>query len=165
MIMTMTSRYRRPASQHCLAEIRIDNPVLLEILTHYRNKGALGESVSALAVGAGETRPYAFQMTLENKADVQRAPKSLQDVLPHLVKILDENLYAPWGIKIPRNEVQFQAMLSELRERALEIEIAYQSVSWCSNGIRPDGTPCEFVYDRGEEEDELIYGSFDQFWR
>jgi len=161
--MTMTSRYRRPTFGTCLAEIRIDNPILLEILSRYRNKGALGESIAALAVGAGETRPYAFQMTLENKADVQRAPKSLQDVLPHLIKILDENLYAPWGIKIPRNEAQFQAMLAELKDRTMEIEIAYESVFWCSNGIRSDGTPCEFVYDRGEEEDELIYGSFDYF--
>lgn len=162
--MTMISRFRKPTFENCLAEIRIDNPILLEILTRYRNKGALGESISALAVGAGETRPYAFQMMLENKADIQRAPTSLQDVLPHLIRILDDNLYAPWGIKIPRNEAQFQAMLTELKERTLEIQMAYESVFWCSNGLRPVGTPCEFVYDRGEEDDELIYGSFDQFW-
>ncbi len=163
--MNMVSRFQRPASRPCMAEIRIDNPVLMEILIRYRNKGALGESVAALAVGVGETRRYAFQMTLEERQEIQRAPRTLQEVLPFLVNILDENLYAPGGIKIPRNESQFQAMLNELKERKLEIEMAYESVYWCSTDARPDGTPCEFVYDRGEEEDELIYGSFEDFWR
>lgn len=160
-MMLLTSPYRRSASAPCLAEIRIDNPVLLEILTRYRQLGALGESIAALSIAVGEPKIYAFRMNLEDRNDRLHAPRSLSEVVPILLRVLDENLYAPWGIKIPRNEPQFRALIRELDNRKLEIEASYESVYWCSEGKRKDGTPCAFVYDRGEEEDELIYGTFD----
>lgn len=160
-MMLLTSPYRRSASAPCFAEIRIDNPVLLEMLTRYRQRGALGESIAALSIAVGEPKIYAFRMNLEDRNDSLHAPRSLSEVVPILLHVLNENLYAPWGIKIPRNETQFQALIQELEYRKLEIEASYESVYWCSEGKRKDGAPCTFVYDRGEEEDELIYGTFD----
>jgi len=153
------------SSSYSSASIVIDNPVLLEILQKYKDKGAFeGQHFD---IGGYDTswwsrdssrepiKTPAFYLYEDDGFGLNGAPERLGDVLNMIISYLKEHLEC--------DEEMLKQILTELDERREDIESAYKQVGWeygtlCNegneevyNGYIDETYLFKFDTERGEE--------------
>lgn len=144
------------SSSYCTAEVIIDNPVLLEILQKYKDKGLFGDRKPIFGIGEYETvdeywdeyersrydnktkTPALFYYEHQSDDDLYHAgicdwiwPKTLDEVIVKIIEIISGSS------EYLNNEIQ-NALVEELNQRKTEIDSAYTSVYWASSGDGED---------------------------
>lgn len=117
------------SSSYSSAEIRIDNPVLLEILKQYKKNNAFGTSEYNFGKGIGKRakgKELAWKFEDEEMAEIFFAPENLNDVLHRFIDVMDERVDLDDDI----DKAQYEALKQELKQRRREINAAYVDVSW-----------------------------------
>ena len=130
------------SSSSLIAEIVIDNPVLLEILQRYKDMGLFSNIDPYFAIGtynsndaffdeddyALETKTPAFFIFEDPCGDrwstVTRSPKSLDEVLTIIIEIMEHEFNSGFDPDF------FKQMKTELHQREREITDGYQKVIW-----------------------------------
>lgn len=144
--MKIRTTFVTNSSSYSSAEIKIDNPVLLEILKKYKEKGAFEEKygkygghfiVSSEAEQKSEEwTPYAEEYAEEydktpvaiyyfngDSADIEFAPDNIEWIVNNILDILvDESDL--------KNKALFEECKEELKSRAEEINKNYIEVFW-----------------------------------
>ena len=167
--MKIRTNFVTNSSSYSSTEIKIDNPVLLEILKKYKEKGAFDETrfgYESIGVNAKKAKKeglleynpflesYEIREELEgydNKkvalffynqenANVNFGPKKIEDVIGCLIKMFDDDYSYSWdGVPESYNELK-----KELAERAEEINCNYEDVIWkTSNDGYGEAEPAE----------------------
>ena len=154
--MKIRTNFVTNSSSYSSAEIKIDNPVLLEILKKYREKGAFirndGLDLGNI-IGSSERESKSWEyeedpcydedevnelieelddtqvaLYLYNPecAEISFAPESLEDIVNVILDVIADG----WNINKLKNKSLFEECKKELLERASEINKNYVEVSW-----------------------------------
>lgn len=145
-------------------EIKIDNPVLFEILKKYRDKGAFicdnsngGFIDRGFGIGScereqknpdGDGTPVAFYYFDPENAGVNTAPEKVEDVVDLVLDII----LSWWFERRLQNRGLFEECKKELHERADEINASYIEVFWEAYDDSQDDS--EYEDESWEDEDE-----------
>ena len=133
--MKIRTNFVTNSSSYSSAEIKIDNPVLLEILEKYRDLGAFirddGDEDFDLGwiIGSNECNgeaPVALYFNDPEQAEIMYAPDSIEDVVNHILDVIVNE----WDRDKLKNESLFKECENELKARAEEINESYREVSW-----------------------------------
>lgn len=166
--MKLRTGFVTNSSSYSSAEIRIDNPVLLEILARYKAQGAFlmknGEDHRGYVVGQSEfaaksteiepcclqeadKTPAAVAFFDSTRATVFYAPGSLEEVADCILRLIAGDFE-----KFLQNRPLFTACREELKARREEILSAYREVYW-------------YACDEEQAEDEDGNGVWDFYYK
>lgn len=142
--MKIRTNFVTNSSSYSSAEIKIDNPVLLEIMKRYKEQGAFvdedgDDRGSAMAVRKGKKKELAFYYSEDEIADVFYGPDRIEDVVNCILKVIswDNNIYF-------ENESLYRQFKEELAARRAEINDSYKEVYWdASNNGYGEFEPAE----------------------
>ncbi len=153
--MKIRTNFVTNSSSYSSAEIKIDNPVLLEILKKYKEKGAFiveggydwGNMIENSERNAKEDditerygydedemnealddldkKPVALYFYEQEMAEVFFAPESIEDVIDCILDLITHERETEM-----ENEALFEECEKELKQRADEINKSYIEVSW-----------------------------------
>lgn len=130
--MKIRTNFVTNSSSYSSAEIKIDNPVLLEILKKYKEQGAFlmddGEDLG-WAVGLSKSKakdaPMALYFYEQEMAEVSFAPDSIEEVAEAILDVIVSDY--EYELK---NKQLFADCKKELEARSEEINSSYVEVSW-----------------------------------
>ncbi len=165
--MKIRTTFVTNSSSYSSAEIKIDNPVLLEILKKYKEKGAFEEKYgeygghfivsSEAEQKTEEWTPYAEEYAEEydetpvaiyyyneDSADIKFAPNSIEEIVNSILDILIDETDL-------KNKSLFEECKEELKSRAEEINKNYIEVFW---EINHDTTE-DLSFEKEEYLDEI----------
>jgi hypothetical protein len=166
IMMKIRTDFVTNSSSVSLAEVVIDNPILLEILQRYKEMGVFGETESSFAIGLYEANADGFdsknyEMDTKTPAffvfeshggegwsTVDNTPKSLDEVVENIIYVMNHRENEP------KNYIQtlYEAMKVELQNRAEEIKEGYLKIKWSfldesGETVNPDENKWVFTYD------------------
>ena len=161
--MKINTDFVTNSSSDSMAEVVIDNLVLLEILQRYKDMGVFGDAEIPFEIGfyrsddenfgtpdlASEISTpafYIFEDVCQGTPMVWGIPKSLNKVLTDIISIMDNGDY--FGMY---DEDLYDQLRGELHEREAEIKDGYMKVWW-----RYKYTGSEFL-DEGPNENEWVF--------
>lgn len=171
--MKIRTNFVTNSSSYSSAEIKIDNPVLLEILQRYKEKGAfinddgfdLGDPIGASEYDAKSEydwdpddndyghEPVAVYLYDPEITDVDYAPKKIEQVAELLMNAITRE-----GVDKVKDPKLVKQCRKELQERKQEIIDNYNEVFWVAEDEGGDEcapeegatTKWEFYYKKGE---------------
>ena len=125
------------SSSYSSAEIKIENPVLLEILKKYKDLAVFNNIYVAIII---KDKHILIERD-ETADDVEKCPETLSDVVDCLlsaIKYIEENhwdyIYYDYGDYQEEERVsqkkKIKKMISEIKERKKEINGSYKYVKW-----------------------------------
>lgn len=122
--MNIRKNYGTTSHDMCYAEIRIDNPVLLEIFERYKALGAFEGSYhdKVFAVNAN----YAVYLKEQRVLRFSESPCELGDVLDFIIEMISGD----WLDSTPPNNDKLNNLKAELMAKRTKIDEAYVSVRW-----------------------------------
>ncbi len=146
--MKLRTEFVTNSSSYSSAEIKIDNPVLLEILKRYEALGAFetdGVYSRASSIGSSERaqkrqyldsrslakeseRELAFCYYENEDAHVFFAPKSIEEVIDAIFTVI-----ADGDVQFFKNQKLFNECKKECEDRMEEINNAYSEVYWSAS--------------------------------
>lgn len=167
--MKIRTNFVTNSSSYSSAEIKIDNPVLLEMLEKYKKLGTFktfndpsfddnhGEKLIAIGCSDNEAnkfleryyqfneQPYTIYYEEDEQAEVYFGPKTIEDVTDCIFDLLqekdgDENIHI-------KNWKLFNKLKKEVELRSEEINKSYKYVSWEAE----NASYGEFEPDKDEE--------------
>lgn len=112
------------SSEYSYAEVRIKNPVLLDILKRYKEQGAFKASFHDKIFAPNED--YAIYLEDQRVLKFTKTPAALDEVFDYIIDMLN----ADWLDSTPPDNELIGNLQEELTEKRDEIDGAYESVRW-----------------------------------
>ncbi len=130
--MKIRTNFVTNSSSYSSAEIKIDNPVLLEIMKKYKKQGAFidedGWDRGSFMARRRKGKTLAFYYLEEEQAEIFYAPSRVEDVVKCILKVIS------WNDNIDfENESLYRQFKGELEAHASDINNSYQEVYWDAN--------------------------------
>ncbi len=115
------------SSSYSSAEIRIDNPVLLEILKFYKKCNAFGNSFVSDCIGKkAKGKEMAWKLSNSELAGILFAPENIHDVLRCIIDVMDEGIRNADGY----DEIKYDELKGMLEKSKGEIDAGFIDVLW-----------------------------------